>query len=81
MGEGFAAASLDAKAMVDTLNMTVRVEHHSNLVDTLGMGMELRVAENHAKMNWIGSKAIVIMRIGKCLLRGINDPHKYRTEV
>ena len=46
------------KSNYDTLDLAVGVEHHSKLLNTLGMGMELHVAEKHAKMNWNGSKTL-----------------------
>ena len=57
-GRGFAAARLDAKATIDTLYLTVGLEHHFDLLNALGMGMEIRVAENRAKTDWIGSEAL-----------------------
>ena len=50
LGEGFAPAGLDAKAIIDTLDLMVGVQLLS------GMGTELFVEADHAKMIGLAAK-------------------------
>ena len=56
LGEGFAPAGLDAKAIIDTLDLMVGVQLLSNLLNNLRMGTELCVEGDHAKMIGLAAK-------------------------
>ena len=82
LGGGFAAARLVTKATIDTLYVTVGLEHYFDILNALGRCMEIVWRGTVPKrLDWQQS-AIMIMCIDHCLLRNTkNDSRKDMNEV